>query len=80
MYLLFAATWLVRRPVGVRMRDMLNSGLDNQPENLSKAGYVCALRGDACARARSVVHVHIHTNKIGIEFASTGSLLSPKFV
>ena len=34
MHLLFAATWLVRRPVGVRMRDIFNSELDNQPENL----------------------------------------------
>ena len=33
-HLLFAATWLVHRPVGLRMRDMLNSVSDNQPENL----------------------------------------------
>ena len=34
VHLLFAATWLVHRPVSVHMCDMLNSELDNQPENL----------------------------------------------
>ena len=33
-HLLFAATWLVHRPVSVRMCDMLNSEFGNQPENL----------------------------------------------
>ena len=34
VHLLFVATWLVRGPVGVHMRDILNSESDNQPENL----------------------------------------------
>ena len=46
-----------------------------------KAGYVCALRGDACALARSVDDIYIYTNKIGIDFASKGSLqLAPLIV
>ena len=39
-YLLFAATWLVRRPIGVRMRDILNSESDNQPETSVLQFYV----------------------------------------
>ena len=42
--LLFAATWLVHRPVGVCMCDMLNSELDNQPvEHLSRAMSIASL-------------------------------------
>ena len=46
-----------------------------------KAGYICVLRGNACALVRSVddiyIYIYIYTNKIAIEFTSKGSLRSP---
>ena len=59
-----------------RMRTGTVMSVDEIDSGRGKAGYVCALRGDACALARSVDD--IYTNKIGTDFASKGLLRSPQ--